>query len=367
MKHLSIALVIFLFLALPVISFGQNLSQILTYEKTLDSLQKINISPGGVLGVYKNENTWVGSFGFQDLKREITFQNTTQFRCGSITKVFIAVIALQLVEEGKLSLTAPITNYIPILSHQIPNANQITIRNLLEHSSGLGHPTEDLLKYRLRLALFPISMGKLDYRKRLEKYVYNHELKNTPGKEIYYSNAGYWVLSLILEHCSQQSIEDLIINRICIPLRLSSTYLSRKNDDSISKGYNYLWGGKLRTVSKWDRADNDGDPAAGLVSNVPDLLLFSESLFGGKLISDSSLNEMIYTNQFPPCKPACGYGLGIETWQISQYSGYGKNGSSIGVDANFIYFPEQKTSIVLFFNYGGGNKKDLINSILQNP
>jgi D-alanyl-D-alanine carboxypeptidase len=365
MKKLSIALRIILVWALPFVLFGQDFPRTLTYEKVLDSLQKINIAPGGVLGVYEDEKIWIGSYGYQDVKNKVLFENTTQYRCGSISKVFVAVIALQLIDEGKLCLTTPITNYIPTLSHQIPDANQITIQYLLEHSSGLGHPTEDLFSYKLKLALFPKSIGKLDYQQRLEQYAYHRKLKNEPGKDIYYSNAGYWLLGLILENTTQESIEKLIQNRICKPLELSSTYLTRSNDQAVAKGYNYLFNNKLRLVSKWDRADNDGDPAAGLISNTPDLLHFLQALFEGKLLSETSLALMLTVNQFPACEPDCAYGLGIESWNSTLFKGFGKNGSSIGVDANVIYFPDQKISMVLFFNYGGGNHKYLIDYILQ--
>lgn len=115
----------------------------------------------------------------------------------------------------------------------------------------------------------------------------------------------------------------------------------------------------------WDRADSDGDPAAGLVSNAHDLLVFGEALFTGNLVSDSSLALMKETTSFPSCNGDCGYGLGIESWQTAEHSGYGKNGSSLGVDANLIFFPDQSTTIVIFSNYGGGNNKDVIDLLLD--
>lgn len=73
---------------------------------------------------------------------------------------------------------------------------------------------------------------------------------------------------------------------------------------------------------------------------------------------------MMTTTSFSSCGGDCGYGLGIETWDTGNNSGYGKNGSSMGVDANLIFFPDQNTTIVIFSNYGGGNRKDVIDVLL---
>ena len=70
------------------------------------------------------------------------------------------------------------------------------------------------------------------------------------------------------------------------------------------------------------------------------------------------------TTSFPSCNGDCGYGLGIESWDTGQNLGYGKNGSSIGVDANLIFFPEHNTTIVIFSNFGGGNDKSVIDVLL---
>jgi len=118
-------------------------------------------------------------------------------------------------------------------------------------------------------------------------------------------------------------------------------------------------------VTIWDRADSDGDPSAGVISDARDLLLFGEALFTGHLVSDTSLALMKTTTSFPSCGGDCGYGLGIESWHTGQNSGFGKNGSSIGVDANLIYFPEQQKTIVIFSNFGGGNDKSIIDTLLE--
>jgi D-alanyl-D-alanine carboxypeptidase len=210
----------------------------------------------------------------------------------------------------------------------------------------------------------PDYISGMDYKSRLEHYVYDKPLMHVPGTESYYSNAGYWVLALIIEKITGKSIAENIEERITAPLNLSSTYLSKQDDRNIARGYNYS-GNLMKDVTMWDRADSNGDPAAGLISTAHDLLLFGEALFTGNLVSDSSLALMKETTSFPSCNGDCGYGLGIERWQTAEHAGYGKNGSSLGVDANVIFFPDQSTTIVIFSNYGGGNNKEVIDRLLD--
>ncbi len=117
-------------------------------------------------------------------------------------------------------------------------------------------------------------------------------------------------------------------------------------------------------VTKWDKADSDGDPAAGLISTAIDLLLFGEALFTDQLLAKSSLQLMTRIGQFPVCAPHCDYGLGIEAWHTNSFQGYGKNGSSIGVDANLICFPEQKKTVVIFTNLGKSSDKWFIDNLV---
>ncbi len=337
-------------------------------DTLLDSLlrnyQKSNNLPGAIIGFKQfDQLASIKATGYSDLKKRTLMCDTSLFRCGSITKIFTAIIVLQLVEEGKLSLDDTVTSILPELKSLISNAEFITIRRLLNHSSGLGHPTEDNWKYRFRMVFQPEYFYKSDFHLRLRKYIYNKPLKHFPGTNQYYSNAGYWILAKVVEHIEGESIDQLLYQRICKPLDLQHTYLTKINDEKVAKGYTRL-GKKFKDVTKWDRADSDGDPAAGLISTACDLLKFGEALFNQQLISDSTLTKMLTINELEACSPNCEYGLGIETWNTPLFNGYGKNGSSLGVDANLICFPEQQKVIVIFTNFGGGSDKGFIDRLL---
>lgn len=335
------------------------------YQSALDAYVSQSEAPGSIIGVKKlNQPEWIGASGKSNLEHGTEMLACTPFRTGSVTKVFTAVVVMQLVEEGALSLDTTIVEVLPELNDEIPQADTITVEQLLNHTSGLKQPTDDDLNYQLALINSPKRIGGLDSRSRLDKYIYGKPLKNSPGTDSYYSNAGYWVLQWMIEEITGESLQQNLQDRILSPLNLADTYLEKRTNSNVSRGYNFS-GNKLKDVTIWDSADSDGDPSAGIISTGYDLLIFGEALFSGTLVSDSSLALMKTTTSFPSCGGDCGYGLGIETWITEENSGYGKNGSSVGVDANVIFFPDKGTTIVLFSNYGGGNRKDVIDDLLD--
>jgi D-alanyl-D-alanine carboxypeptidase len=114
------------------------------------------------------------------------------------------------------------------------------------------------------------------------------------------------------------------------------------------------------------KADGDGDPSSGIISTAADLFKFSERLFSGKLITKKSLQEMLQNTKLSNCQDGeCEYRLDIETWNQGRVKGYGKNGSSIGYEANWIYFPEKKITVITFANKGGGTNKGFIARLLK--
>lgn len=333
------------------------------YQEALKLYTQSNIAPGSIIGVKKHHNEeWISATGFSNLEYNTPMQPCSQFRTGSITKIFTAVVAIQLIESDSLSLESTVSSILPDI--KIPNANQITVQQLLNHTSGLSHPTSDDLSYQLSLINNPDKMKSMTYQERLNAFVYDKPLVHSPGSDSYYSNAGYWVLALIIEKITGKSIPYNIEKRIINPLNLTSTYLESKENPNVSRGYNFS-GNKLRDVTLWDIAETNNDPAGGMISNAHDLLAFAEALFNGMLVSPSSLYLMKITTNFSSCNGDCGYGLGIENWKVNDNVGYGKNGFSMGVDANLIYFPEKYISVVIFSNYGGGNSKEVIEKLLE--
>jgi D-alanyl-D-alanine carboxypeptidase len=337
------------------------------YRTILEQYRSSSIAPGSILGISKpSQPVWIGAYGKSNLEHGTAMTACTPFRTGSITKVFTAVVIMKLIEQQLLSLDHTIADVLPGLAGKIPSAEKITVKMMLNHSSGLSHPTEDDLAYQASLINDPDVIGNMNTLQRLERYIYDKPLKNAPGKNSYYSNAGYWILELMAEKKTGKPLQQLMDELIFAPLHMDQTYLKKRDHRNVSRGY-HSSGRNMMDVTQWDRADSDGDPSAGVISTAADLLTFGTALFEGGLVSSASLAEMKRTTHFSSCPGGdCGYGLGIENYPTDQHkAGIGKNGSSLGVDANLVYFPAQQTCIVLFSNYGGGNRKSIFDTLLN--
>ena len=108
------------------------------YRKELIQYRDSNHLPGAIIAIKKpGQSLWIGASGKSNIDQQIDMQESTPFRIGSITKVFIAVVALKLQEQGKLKLEDKLTDHLPELKDKIPHSSQITIRMLLNHSSGI--------------------------------------------------------------------------------------------------------------------------------------------------------------------------------------------------------------------------------------
>lgn len=140
-----------------------------------------------------------------------------EFRMGSNTKTVVATLVLQLVAEGKLVLTDPVEKWLP---GKVPNGKAITLRMLLNHTSGLFDYTEDA-------AVRPSILGKDRRRWTLAKLLavgVKHDPLFAPGTKWSYSNTGYAAIGAVLEQVTGTSLADLVQGRIARPLRLKHTY-----------------------------------------------------------------------------------------------------------------------------------------------
>lgn len=336
------------------------------FQDILIRYQRNNQLPGAVVATRTGSGPlWIGATGWANLEWVNPMLPCTPFRTGSISKAFIGTLALMLQEDALLDLDDALAVRLPQVAQRIPQADRITLRMLLNHSSGLVHPSDDNVRYQLRIINDPEGMARLSIQQKLEEYVYDEPLLFQPGQGIHYSNPGYWLMQLVMERATGRTIDQLLAERITGPLALTNTYLARDANDRLARGYNRQ-GGQLVDVTRYDRADSDSDPAGGIVSTADELIRFGEALFGGQLISPASLAEMKQVSTYPGGPPyAFVYGLGIEVWTTPEgTAGYGKNGTLTGVEANWIYFEQSATSVVIFANYGLGSNKDFIDDLL---
>ncbi len=359
-------------IVVPIPDAGENISYAnhpknIEYQKVLDDYRDNSNSPGSIMLVYKpTEDVWIGNSGKSNLEHNKSILTTSQFRTGSVTKMFTAVVILKLVEQGRLSLEDKLSDLLPSVNGKIPQAEKITVRHLLAHLSGIIDPPNESLRYQADIINNPIAMYTMTLDETLETYVYGKDLNFTPGSSYSYSNTNYWLLGTIAEAITGKSLQPLMDELIFTPLQLTNTYIEKRDDRNVTRGYADLYGNRvLLDVSLWDKAEGDGEADGGLISTAEDLFKFMDGLFGGKLVSASTLDEMKKI-QLPTCNtPYCEYGLGLEIWRTDAGTAYGHNGGLVGIEANVLYYENNGGISVLYKNNGNGSDKSWLDQIMK--
>ena len=359
-------------IVVPIPDAGENISYAnhpknIEYQKALDDYRNNTNAPGSIMLVYKpTEDRWIGNSGKSNLEYNKSILTISQFRTGSVTKMFTAVVILKLVEQGRLSLEDKLSDLRPSVNGKIPQADKITIRHLLAHLSGITDPPNESLRYQADIINNPIAMYTMSLDETLETYVYGKDLNFTPGSAYSYSNTNYWLLGDIAEAITGKSLQPLMDELIFTPLQLTDTYIEKRDDRNVTRGYADLYSnGVLLDVSVWDKAEGDGEADGGLISTAEDLFKFMDGLFGGKLVSASTLEEMKKI-QLPTCDtPYCEYGLGLEIWRTDAGIAYGHNGGLVGIEANVLYYENNGGISVLYKNNGNGSDKSWLDQIMK--
>jgi CubicO group peptidase (beta-lactamase class C family) len=266
--------------------------------------------------------------------RETGAPNTvdTQFRLGSMNKMFTAVATLQLVEAGKLALNDPIGKYLP----DYPNkdvATKVTVRHLLTHTGGTGDIFgPEFAKNRLNLRTHS------DYVKLYGARGLTHE----PGAEHRYSNYGFVLLGALIEKVSGMSYYDYVRARIFKPAGMASTDSLPETEKVKQRAVGYMKGDTGWTPNT-DTLPWRGMAAGGGYSTVGDLLRFAQALEAGKLISKAMLAEAT-----KPQSEDYGYGFGIDG--EGAWRSYGHGGGAPGMNGELLVFPQLGTVVVALSN-----------------
>ncbi len=329
--------------------------------------------PGVMMCINGPYDIWLGSAGYSSLKSQTPIQSDNRTRVGSTVKTLTAVTILQLYEEGKLSLDAPLSTYLSEnILHKINNASNATIRQLLQHSSGIYNYIQDL---RFQTA----SMNDLTkewFPDELLSYARGRNAYFTPGSDCYYSNTGYILLGMVIEKICNRPFYKEFEDRFFLPLLMNESAFAEEDPvpTDIVRGYvDFFSNMKLLEstwYSGWDYHTADG----GLISNPYNLTLFMKALFDGKLLKPETMAQML-SWQTPSTQDATSYeidyGLGIFRYHTEHGEIYGHSGDAIGYYAIMLYHPESKTAISWAVNGNYGNldaicsSKDAIKNILD--
>ncbi|MER5321551.1 serine hydrolase domain-containing protein [Streptosporangium roseum] len=265
-----------------------------------------------------------------------------EFRMGSNTKTMVATLVLQLVAEGELALTDPVEKWLP---GKVPNGKAITLRMLLNHTSGLSDYTRDAT---VRSAMLGKDRRRWTSAKLLAVGV-KHDPLFAPGAKWSYSNTGYAAIGAVLERVTGTGLAELVRDRIARPLNLKHTYYAT---DATWRGphahgyeldaahmppgvpaeFRHVAG--TRHHGHVDVSDNDpgwGGAAGAVVSTTQDWSRFSTALMSGKLLPAAQMAQMRTTVPVDARQPdGPGYGLGIQTGATPCGTFWGHDGGMPG-------------------------------------
>ena len=238
-----------------------------------------------------------------------------EVRIGSNTKTFVAVVIMQLVQEGKITLDEPIETYLPGLIHgEGIDASKITVRQLLQHTSGLPEYTDQI---GLEDKVF--ENRDIYYSPRdLIDIALTHPAAFEPGSQFKYTNTNYIVLTLLAEKVTHRPLAEQITQRIIEPLGLTHTYYPGPGEEDIRDTHPHGYH-RNSSAEEWkDITHMDPSWAGGagaMISTPSELGTFIQATFNGTLLTQDSIAEMKKT--VDTGQPNRGYGLGIFSMPLS--------------------------------------------------
>ena len=304
--------------------------------------------PGLAIGIVQDGKlVYARGFGVMEIgrpDRPVTPQ--TLFHMASITKPFVATSIMQLWEQGKVDLDAPVRKYVPYFQLRDPRAAAITVRQMLTHTSGMP----DVDDY---------GWNKPEYDEgALERYVRslsNRKLLTDPGTKFAYSNMAYEVLGDLVAKVSEQSVEEYIDAHILKPLAMTSSTLLFPNGspDKLASGHTKGTPQSMKVVKHYpyNRAHT---PSSNLHSNVDDMARWAMAnmnrgeLDGHRILRNSTYDVM--WKQYAQRSENAGVGISWFLTEVRGQKAVMHNGGDDGFVTRLVLFPDRRSALVYMLN-----------------
>lgn len=321
-------------------------------QSILDTYVKKGL-PGISALVRDEDGLWVGYSGKADIGRNIPFTPCHPSKAASITKFMVATLTFMLQERGLININDPVSKYInaDILS-KIENANQVTIKNCLQHTTGFYDITSDSEFY-----LAVLNNPNKDWSAtELLKFMHGKNPNFAPNEGVLYSNSNTIFVAMCLDKVLGYSHSRALHSMIWEPLGMNDTYYQShdKLPNTVAQGYYDLYNNNT-IVNVSNLITGSGNGYGGVYSTVDDLQKFMNAYYFDKtLVNDESMATMM---TFLPEDGDTGDNLGVGTLQkfekFSPHQGFGHSGRDLGYSADLFVFPTRNNRLMIFFvNYG---------------
>lgn len=330
-----------------------------TLQTQLDAWHRNGKFPGAVLGVCPASGECFSlAVGISDRTSKAAMRPDSRMLAGSVGKTFAAATALQLVSAGKIGLDDKISKYLGDIEwfRRMPNADDVTVRQLMNHTSGLVRyefketVTNDLKKNPLK-SWTPAE--------RLS-YMLDEKPPFAAGKGWEYSDTNYIVLGMIIEKATGKDFFDEADKRFIKKYKLKDT-LPQKG--VVMKGVVQGYAGSDNIFGPNDEMIRDGKflinpqlewTGGGYASNALDLARWAKLMYEAKAVEPKMLEQMLDGVAAPMLGRNAKYGLGVIIRQTEAGTSYGHSGFFPGYLTDMMYFPDHKVSIAVQVNTSVG-------------
>lgn len=324
-------------------------------QTKLDEWHKAGKFPGATLGVVlANGEVFSLAVGYSDRTAKTPMKPTDRMLAGSTGKTFAAATALQLVKEGKIGLDDKVEKYLGAWAwySRMPNAKDITVRQLMNHTSGLvRYEFKD--QFTKDLTANPEKTWK---PQELLAYLLDEKPPFEAGKGWDYSDTNYIILGMIIEKVTGRKFYDEANRRVIKPLKLTNTIpqdgIKLKGVIQGYAGDNNPFGGKDEMISNGKFAINPQFEwtGGGYASTSEDLARWAKMIYEGRAFDNSLMPQVLDGVAAPMLGRETKYGLCVIIRKTAAGISYGHSGFFPGYMTDMMYFPEQKIALAVQVN-----------------
>ncbi|MFC1576513.1 serine hydrolase domain-containing protein [Candidatus Omnitrophota bacterium] len=298
-------------------------------------------APGLMIGIWSPQGNWLGTVGVSDIETNAPMDPFQRTRIGSITKTFTGTVVLQLVEEGKITLTDTLDKYRPY----IPDSDKITIEQLLNMTSGLYN---DLDVDWVGRAIFADPFKDWTPRE-LVKAAIEEKPYFAPGEGFHYSNTNTMILGMIIEQTTGNSVGEEIETRIIKRMDLKNTFYPTGDTIPGKHVHGYSDMEKKSELTEWTNQNPSWAGAAGaMISDIHDLKAYAKGLTDGSLLGKEMQEKRLTV--WVDCKKKglenAKYGLAV--FSVDGFIGH--NGELPGYITGMFYNPQKDATIIIIAN-----------------
>ena len=305
---------------------------------------------GTILVQQNGKKIYNRSFGFANFQFNVPTTNETKYKIASITKLFTSVLIMQLVDQEKIDLNQNIKTYLP--NYKGEGAEKVKIFNLLTATSGIESNEKDVKGDDI-----PAMYARPYSTDELLNIFCSGKLENEPGKVWNYNNADYVILGKIIEAICNKPYEDVLKEKIFEPLQMNNTGMFSMTKVIKNLANIYEVNDSAKTIESTPPIYTENYYAAGgLYSTADDLLKFSNALYGGRLINNSSLKSILH-----PYLTTYGFGIWVYDMKVNNQAIRiaERQGAIWGTKTRLLHILDKDITIILLTNAQTASIDDL--------